>query len=432
MIERWTSVAGSCGAVVGAVFGAGTAAAPPLSLSGGAAVAAVAPSATLEDAEPPEPQLHPPTMPHTATPTTIIAAARTRTFPVSIVSLHDSSGCIGARRHDTGRQYTGKTPDIEARFRQTGRVSAADGLDQLAERLFALPPAEFVPARDEAVAAARAEGDRAKAAAIAKFRRPTVAAWLVNLLALRATSGLDELLTLGVAMRSAQGDLRGSDLRELATTRRTLIAGLVRQAADLAVASGAARSGLPVAEVEATLGAAVADESIAEEVRAGRLLKSVHYDGFGEPPRPSLRAVPTGAEPTTKDQISQMVRAPEHPAPPPARQPSTNGADLIRAAEAARAAVTAAETRRDEAAAAAAEATERLTDLEARLLELRRDRVAAHAAAVAAEEARLAATQALDAARRASTIADRAVAREKSRGTPKNPPTRTRNHDTDE
>ena len=307
-------------------------------------------------------------------------------------------------------------------------MSAASGLDRLAERLYTLPPAEFVPARDEAVATARAAGDRATAAAIAKFRRPTVAAWLVNLLALQAAPQLAEMLALGVEMRSAQGDLRGTDLRELATRRRTLIAGLVRRASDLAVAAGASRSGLPIAEVEATLSAAVADESTAEEVRAGRLLKSVHYDGFGEPIRASLRAVPTPADQTQQGQTPEdhtppRVRAPETPtAPPqqpPARQPATAGAALIRAADKARAAVAAAETRRDETAAAAAEASARLTELEARLLELRRDRVAAHSAATAAETARLAAVQALNAATRALTAADRAVARAESRGTVK-------------
>ncbi len=247
-----------------------------------------------------------------------------------------------------------------------------------------------------------------------------MAAWLVNLLAMRAAPQLDELLELGVAMRSAQGDLRGTDLRELATRRRTQIAGLVRQASDLAVASGAARSGLPVAEVEATLSAAVADESIAEQVRAGRLLKSVHYDGFGEAPRGSLRAVPS---PPTQDQIPSRVRPPAPPtAPPPPKRSADHETALIRAADKAREAVAAAETRRDETAAAAAEASARLTALEARLLELRRDRVAAHSAATAAETTRLAAAQALTAAQRSLTAADRAVARAQSRGTTKNPP----------
>jgi hypothetical protein len=87
MIERCTSVGGSCGAVVGATFVPGPATAPPLSRSGGAAGAAgpaFAPSATLDDAELPESPLHPATTPDSARPTTIIAAARTRTFPVSM------------------------------------------------------------------------------------------------------------------------------------------------------------------------------------------------------------------------------------------------------------------------------------------------------------------------------------------------------------
>jgi hypothetical protein len=164
------------------------------------------------------------------------------------------------------------------------------------QELYALPPDRFIAARDEAVAQARSAGDRAAAASLAKLRRPTVAAWLVNLLALRRPEQVGELLDLAAAMREAQHGLRGEELRHLSTRRREAIAGLVGQVRGLAVEAGRpARETLPLAEVEATLTAALADEEVAAAVRAGRLTKATGYAGFGEVPdesaKPRLRVI---------------------------------------------------------------------------------------------------------------------------------------------
>jgi hypothetical protein len=167
--------------------------------------------------------------------------------------------------------------------------------DEIVDRLYELPPEKFIAARDEAVEAARRAGDRATATAIGKLRRPTVAAWLVNLLARRAPDLVGELMALGDALRAAQHDLRGDELRELSTQRRAAIGGLVGQARRLAVAAGrSGRENLPLAEVEATLTAALAEPDVAAAVRAGTLTKSAGYAGFGEAPRPRLRVIDGG------------------------------------------------------------------------------------------------------------------------------------------
>jgi hypothetical protein len=165
--------------------------------------------------------------------------------------------------------------------------------------LYALPPDRFIAARDEAVAHARSAGDREAAAQLAKLRRPTVAAWLVNLLALRRPEQVGELLDLAAAIREAQHGLRGDELRLLSTRRREAIAGLVGQVRGLAVEAGRpARETLPLAEVEATLTAALADGEVAAAVRAGRLTKATGYAGFGEVPdesaKPRLRVIDGG------------------------------------------------------------------------------------------------------------------------------------------
>jgi len=165
-------------------------------------------------------------------------------------------------------------------------------LDEVADRLYALPPEQFTAARDEEVARARQAGDRERARTLGALRRPTVAAWLVNLLARERAEAVAELFALGEALRAAQHELRGAQLRELSSQRRAAVDGLAGQVRGLARAAGRpARENLPVDEVVATLNAALADAEVAAQVRAGRLVRPTSYAGFGEVPRPVLRVL---------------------------------------------------------------------------------------------------------------------------------------------
>ncbi|HEY2670728.1 MAG TPA: hypothetical protein VGJ07_10170 [Rugosimonospora sp.] len=197
----------------------------------------------------------------------------------------------------------------------------------LEQDLYALPPERFIAARDEAVAEARAAGDRALAARIGALRRPTVAAWLVNLVALHRPEQVGALLDLGTALREAQQELRGERLRELSAQRRAAITELVAAARRLAVEAGRRpRDALPLAEVEATLVAALADEDVAAAVRAGRLTRATGYAGFGEPMRPDLRVIDGGAQPARSGGGDrQRGTAGERSRPPGGRQPSGAG-----------------------------------------------------------------------------------------------------------
>ncbi|WP_433688174.1 hypothetical protein ACQP0I_05685 [Micromonospora carbonacea] len=167
----------------------------------------------------------------------------------------------------------------------------------LLRRLYTEPPEAFVATRDAAVAEARRAGDPATAREIARLRRPTVAAWLVNLLALRRPELVADLTQLAEALRAAQRDLRGPRLRELSGQRRAAVAALVAEARRLAADAGQPAGKLPLGEVEATLNAALSDAEVAGQVRSGRLLRAASYAGFGEVPRPQLRLVTGGEEP---------------------------------------------------------------------------------------------------------------------------------------
>jgi hypothetical protein len=205
------------------------------------------------------------------------------------------------------------------------------------------------------------------------------------------------------------------------------VGALIAEAADLAVAAGAVRSGLPVGEVETTLTAALADEELARVVRAGRLLKSGTYDGFGEAWQPDLHVLEGGAPkapaPVTspaKARPVQLVREPALTAKLTAKptskptsepvQPSKPMEEDLRLAEAT-AEVSTAEADYAAAVAAVEERSREVGEIEEQLARLRKDRQSAHSALLAANAAGDAADARLQQAQRRLAAARRAAAR---------------------
>ncbi len=158
----------------------------------------------------------------------------------------------------------------------TGSLSAA------ADELYGAEPGGFVSRRSELVKAARASGDKALATQIGALRRPTVAAWYVNLLARSASSELDALLDLGAVMRQAQSELDMAKVASLLPERRRLEGDVRGRLERLLRDQGVTASPAAWAEVANTLTAATADPSAAEAVRSGCLARSLLYAGFGE------------------------------------------------------------------------------------------------------------------------------------------------------
>src|ERR1700759_1398197 len=139
--------------------------------------------------------------------------------------------------------------------------------------MYEAPPDGFVSARATAVAEARQAGDKDAAKRLAALKKPTVAAWVVNLLALRRPELIEELVELSGALREAQRGLQGGQLRELTAPRRPGVSALVSAARKLAQAAEPGIK-LPPGEVEATLSPAVAEPDVAAQVRTGRLIRS--------------------------------------------------------------------------------------------------------------------------------------------------------------
>jgi hypothetical protein len=175
---------------------------------------------------------------------------------------------------------------------------ADSGFDEEAAALFALSPREFIAARDARVAALKKEKRAPLAGRLKLLRRPTVAAWCVNLLARAEPDELRALVDLGAELGQAQQDGDAAALRQLGRRRREMIGRLVtaaiREARDV---SGTEPDSNVRFDVEGVLNAAMADPDVAERALAGRLERAESFAGFG--PLPGLMAVPDRSAPTS-------------------------------------------------------------------------------------------------------------------------------------
>lgn len=154
-------------------------------------------------------------------------------------------------------------------------------LDDVADELYGLLPTEFTATRDRRSTEARQAGDRELAATIKRLKRPSVGAWLANLLVRRRGQEVERLLELGASLRDAQERLAGEQMRALSQQRQLVVLALVQEARGLARESGQAVSEATARELQETLEAALADPAAADALRAGRLTASLNYSGLG-------------------------------------------------------------------------------------------------------------------------------------------------------
>ncbi|GAA1230454.1 hypothetical protein [Pseudonocardia alaniniphila] len=268
---------------------------------------------------------------------------------------------------------------------ETAEATDAD-LDAVAENLYGVLPDDFIAERDAAAARARERGDRELAKAIGRLRRPTRAAWLANLLARHRREQLDGLLSLAAGLADAQRTLDGAALRRLSSTRNQLVAAMAREAGRLAMEAGDPAAESVLRELQGILDAALARPEIAEQVRSGRLTRTLSYTGFGPDADPDAWPMPAVRE----------APSPQSPAPTVEADPAE-----IERAERERAERARAERERRERAVAEAEAEED----------------AARAQQHTDEDARDAAVEARDAARDrvAELIAELDTARDRER-----------------
>jgi hypothetical protein len=77
-------------------------------------------------------------------------------------------------------------------------------LEEIAAELYALRPDDFAGARDDQVRKARADSRKPLARELSGLRRPTMSAWLINLLWRGQRHVMEQLLQLGDELNRAQ------------------------------------------------------------------------------------------------------------------------------------------------------------------------------------------------------------------------------------
>jgi hypothetical protein len=273
-------------------------------------------------------------------------------------------------------------------------------VEQAADELYGLLPAEFTSARDERVKALRADGERDAAAAVKALRKPTVAAWALNQLSRARKKDLDALLSAGEKLRAAQEELLGggdrSAFQKAAAKERELVARLSGDAVALASEAGERAAGLQE-KVSATLHAAALDDETAAELRTGRIVREREaIGGFGEPGGDAA----SGSGATAPAPGKSSRKAARAPATPRAKAGArdaerrqrltaakTDERHARRELEAAERILAQAKGRAEAAAAHAKEAAERATTTAARVKEAARAQAAARKAHARAESA---------------------------------------------
>lgn len=144
--------------------------------------------------------------------------------------------------------------------------------------LYAARPEHFVALRNELAAAAKERGDRDLATLIRAARKPTIAAWVVNVLVHNNPDARRALADLGVRLRAAHAAMDGAAIRRLSVEQRGLVGEFARAAFDTAELPRPSEGLLD--DVTGTLHAAIADPDLVTQL--GRLSKAQRWSGFGE------------------------------------------------------------------------------------------------------------------------------------------------------
>jgi hypothetical protein len=189
--------------------------------------------------------------------------------------------------------------------------------DEAADALYGVQLEDFVAERTRLARELRAEDRADDAAAVAKLRKPTLAAWALNQLARQHRRDVDLLLDAGHRLREAQaGVLRGGERDAFEQARKTEADALRRLARAAQSLLGGAGSGAVVGQVDRSLRAAAVSDEGRERPARGRFSKPLDpASGFdvvaglaGGAPRPG-RAAPRGGERRRAQEALREARA---------------------------------------------------------------------------------------------------------------------------
>jgi hypothetical protein len=166
--------------------------------------------------------------------------------------------------------------------------------DHRVDELYRQHPEDFVATRNELVKELRADGDRDEAERLKKLRRPTVAAWLINRVALDSPELLEQFAAANRAVEDAQrraleGDEEAATQWRASAARERAATAAVGQAAERAARdAGHPASPRALELVVETLRAAGGDPELRDRVLIGRVEREQSAATLGIPavPRP--------------------------------------------------------------------------------------------------------------------------------------------------
>ncbi|MFL6124846.1 hypothetical protein [Actinophytocola sp.] len=157
-------------------------------------------------------------------------------------------------------------------------------LDAAADELYAGAREDFTARRKELSRQAKDAGNARLAARIDKLAKPTTSAWVANQLARDPSSDVDQVVSLGEALREAHANLAGAELRALTQQRTRLVNTLLKQAGRVTQLTESVTR-----ELEDIFTTAITNPEVAKVLLAGRLTSAKDLEVGSWPA--------TGAEP---------------------------------------------------------------------------------------------------------------------------------------
>jgi hypothetical protein len=250
-------------------------------------------------------------------------------------------------------------------------------LDQAADELYAADLEDFVAERKRLAKELRDAGNAEEAQELAKLRKPTVPAWVLNQLARRNRREVDLLLHAGHRLREAQaGALRGTEKDAFEQARRTesdALRALAKEAGKLLAEERGGASASVLNQVAESLRAAAISEAGRELLARGRFTEPMRSEGFdvvsGLAGKPAARAAERAG--ATRDELREAQDALQE-ARAALREAQREAAAAERAAERLEAEAGKAREAADDAHGRAERAGEELEAAQARVRRLRR------------------------------------------------------------
>jgi hypothetical protein len=128
------------------------------------------------------------------------------------------------------------------------------------------------------------------------LRKPSVAAWIANMLVRQRGTEIEGLIRIGEYLRSSR-NLNGDQIRRTTKQKVDAVHELLQHGRSIADRVKQPVSRAALQELEVTLDAAFSDPVSAAALRSGRLTGSLHYSGlgFGSARAPASSAAPSGA-----------------------------------------------------------------------------------------------------------------------------------------